>query len=68
MSSGAEQEPPRFHRVRETLEEQIRRKGARPIKSVDELRYDGMFESDEELDEFLEYLDQQRQAARQRLA
>ena len=65
MSSGAEQRPARFHRVRETLDEQVRRKGARPIESVDELRMDGMFESDEELQEFLDYLDQQRQAARQ---
>ena len=50
------------------MEEQVRRKGARPIESVDELRMDGMFSSDEELDEFLAYLDQQRQAARQHSA
>ncbi len=34
------------------LEEQARRKGVHPIASVDELRAD-VFESDEELDEFL---------------
>jgi hypothetical protein len=34
------------------LEEQAQRKGVRPIASVDELRAD-VFESDEELDEFL---------------
>ena len=34
------------------LEEQARRKCVRPIASVDELRAD-VFESDEELDEFL---------------
>jgi len=34
------------------LDEQARRKGVRPIASVDELRAD-VFESDEELDEFL---------------
>jgi hypothetical protein len=34
------------------LEEQARRKHVRPIESVDELRAD-IFESDEELDEFL---------------
>jgi len=34
------------------LDEQAWRKGARPIESVDELRAE-VFESDEELDEFL---------------
>jgi hypothetical protein len=34
------------------LEEQARRKDVEPIKSADELRAD-VFESDEELDEFL---------------
>jgi hypothetical protein len=37
---------------RAQLEEQARRKGVQPIASVDELRA-GVFESDEELDEFL---------------
>jgi hypothetical protein len=35
-----------------SLDEQARRKGVRPIASVDEMRAD-VFESDEELDEFL---------------
>lgn len=34
------------------LDEQARRKGVRPIASVDELRAD-VFESDQELEEFL---------------
>jgi hypothetical protein len=34
------------------LDEQARRKGVRPITSVDELRAE-VFESDQELDEFL---------------
>ena len=34
------------------LDEQARRKGVHPIASVDDLRAD-VFESDEELDEFL---------------
>ena len=38
------------------LDEQARRKGVRPIASVDELRAN-VFESDEELDEFLADLD-----------
>jgi hypothetical protein len=41
------------------LEEQARRKGVRPIASVDELRAD-VFESDEELEEFLTDLAQFR--------
>lgn len=39
----------------ETLEEQLRRKGVRPIRSEDDLACDGIFETDEELDEFLAY-------------
>ncbi|MGH3503128.1 MAG: hypothetical protein ACRDQA_19870 [Nocardioidaceae bacterium] len=41
------------------LENQARRKGVRPIVSVDELRAD-VFESDEELDEFLADLEEFR--------
>jgi hypothetical protein len=41
------------------LDEQARRKGVRPIASVDELRAD-VFESDEELDEFLADLEEFR--------
>jgi hypothetical protein len=38
---------------RESLEEQARRKGAKPIKSIHDLARDGIWESDEELDAFL---------------
>ena len=38
------------------LDEQARRKGVRPIATVDELRAE-VFESDQELDEFLADLD-----------
>ena len=41
------------------LDERARRKGVRPISSVDELRAE-VFESDEELDEFLADLDEFR--------
>jgi hypothetical protein len=41
---------------RETLEEQARRKGIRPIESVEDLARDDIFETDEELDEFLVWL------------
>lgn len=66
MSTGAERDDAgRFGRVRESLDEQARRKGAKPLRSLDELRFDGIWESDEELDELLDHLDRQRQAARQ---
>jgi hypothetical protein len=66
MSTGAEREDTgRLGRVRESLDEQAKRKGAKPLTSMEELRADGVWESDEELQEFLDYLDRQRQAARQ---
>jgi len=37
------------------VEELVRRQGVRPVKSVDELAVPGLFESDEELDEFLAF-------------
>jgi hypothetical protein len=40
------------HSYQDVLEEQARRKGVRPIASIDELRAD-VWDSDEELDEFL---------------
>ncbi|MDQ7910287.1 hypothetical protein RB614_37920 [Phytohabitans sp. ZYX-F-186] len=43
-------------------EEQARRQGVRPLTSVDELVVPGMFESDEELDEFLADLYASRRA------
>jgi hypothetical protein len=62
MSSGAEHTG-RLGRVRESLDEQARRKGARPLQSVDELRDDDVFESDEELTAFLDDLDRSRHPA-----
>ncbi len=50
--------------ARESLDEQARRKGARPFQSPDDLREDGVWESDEELAEFLAYLDDRRHAGR----
>lgn len=37
------------------VEELARRKGVRPLRSVDELACPGIFESDEELAEFLDF-------------
>ena len=39
----------------ETLDEQLRRKGVQPIRSVHDLARPDLFESDEELEEFLEF-------------
>lgn len=38
-----------------TLEELFRAKGIQPIESAEDLACDGVFESDEELEEFLAY-------------
>jgi hypothetical protein len=40
---------------RATLDELFRAKNARPIKSADDLACDGVFETDEELEDFLAY-------------
>jgi len=44
-------------------EEQVRRQGVQPIGSVDELAFPGVWESDEELDEFLADLYASRRAS-----
>jgi hypothetical protein len=49
VANFAEHEPGSYVAA---LDEQARRKGVRPITSADELRAD-VFESDEELEEFL---------------
>jgi hypothetical protein len=48
--------------ARESLDEQARRKGVHPLRSMDELRDDAVWESDGELAEFLAYLDAARQS------
>ena len=58
MSAAGFADPGRSSYAAE-LDEQARCKGVRPIPSVDELRAD-VFESDEELDEFLADLDKFR--------
>jgi hypothetical protein len=37
----------------ESIDEQVKRKGVRPVDSVREMAQDGVFESDEELEQFL---------------
>ena len=45
-------------------EELARRQGVRPVESVDDLARPGLFESDEELDEFLAMVDADRHPER----
>jgi hypothetical protein len=40
----------------ESIEEQVRRKGIRPVESVEDMAQDGIFESDEELEQFLAHV------------
>jgi hypothetical protein len=40
----------------ESIEEQARRKGIRPVERVEDMAQDGVFESDEELDQFLAHV------------
>jgi hypothetical protein len=41
--------------AREALEEALRREGVQPIDSVDDWAGEGIFESDDELDDFLSF-------------
>jgi hypothetical protein len=53
MSSSAEYAPQPHAAPHIPAEEQVRQQGIRPIASVDELVFPGVWESDEELDDFL---------------
>jgi hypothetical protein len=46
----------------ESLDEQARRKGVRPIRSAEDLAHDGIFDTDEELDAFLAHVAETRRA------
>ena len=46
----------------ESIDEQARRKGIRPIRSADDLAQDGIFDTDEELDAFLAHVATMRHA------
>jgi hypothetical protein len=52
-SSSADHQPDWGTAEHVPVEELARRQGVRPIESVDELARPDLFESDEELDEFL---------------
>ena len=64
MTSGAESAMamPGGSSPRETVEEQARRRGIRPVRSVEDMARDDVFESDEELDAFLAYVYAERHA------
>jgi hypothetical protein len=64
MTSGAERfdDPHRISRRRESLDEQVRRRGIKPISRVEDMARDDIFETDEELDEFLAFVRAERQA------
>ncbi len=52
----------RTYSVRKSLDALARRKGARPVKSVHDLADPEVFETDEELDEFLAHVRAERDA------
>ncbi len=40
----------------ESIEEQVRRKGIRPVEAIEDMAQDGVFESDEEVEQFLAHV------------
>src|SRR5262249_11969668 len=60
---GMERLPPaEFARPRAARDEQVRSRGLRLVASVEDMARDDVFESDEELDEFLAYVYAERHA------
>lgn len=55
-TSGADYASPYPQARRESIDEQVRRKGIHPVESVEEMAQDGVFESDEELEQFLAHV------------
>lgn len=53
MTVGAGHPEPPAGRERLSLDELARRRGVQPVRSVQDMAQDGVFESDEELEEFL---------------
>jgi hypothetical protein len=64
MSSGVEhpEDPRRLSYRRESLDEQVRRRGLKPVESAEDLACEGAFETDEELDAFLAQMYAERHA------
>jgi len=63
MSSSAEHPPQQHAAPHVAAEDQVRQQGVQPIASVDELVFPGVWESDEELDDFLADLYAARRAS-----
>ena len=63
-TTGAERfdDERRVSRRRESLDEQVHRRGLNPVYSLDDVARDDVFESDEELDAFLAHVYAERQA------
>jgi len=40
----------------ESIDDQVKRKGVQPVESVKDIAQDGVFESDEELEQFLAHV------------
>lgn len=40
----------------ESVDEQVKRKGIRPVESIEDMAQDGVFESDEEVEQFLAHV------------
>jgi hypothetical protein len=57
-SDGIERaaQPAGLARRRAALEEQVRSRGLRPVAAVEDMAREDVFESDEELDEFLAHV------------
>ena len=63
MSSNSAEHPPEWGTAEHVpVEELLRRQGIRPIESVDELACPDLFESDEEVDEFIAFVRASRHA------
>jgi hypothetical protein len=52
----------RISRRRESLDEQVRMRGLKPVNTLDDVARDDVFKSDEELDAFLAHVYAERQA------
>ena len=64
MSGSAEDKPyPRPSNGHVSVDVLARRKGVQPIRSADDLACDGIFETDEELDEILAHVAETRRAS-----
>lgn len=53
-SAGYDGESPQTRH--ESIDEQAKRKGIRPVDSVEDMAQDGVFSSDEELEQFLAHV------------